>query len=91
MRALSKGKNRNTSRWFNIIKLTALSSSLLLENLNITPNDVSFDVISKKYAEFSTYKEIKEVFLVNLEIFEFILSKNDEYTIFRWIWQVVIK
>lgn len=42
--------------------LTALSSSLLLENLNITPNDVSFDVITTKYAEFSTYKEIKEVF-----------------------------
>lgn len=34
---------------------TALGNILLLENLNITLNDVSVDVITNKYAKFSSY------------------------------------
>lgn len=60
---------------------TALGNILLLENLNITLNDVSVNVKTNKYAIPETL--IKEVFFsVKIVIFKFIPSKKIENTTF---------
>lgn len=80
MRSLSKGK-----RW------RSLSSSLLLENQDLSFNDVSCNAITKVYAKPSSYhswKSDQESFFgdnLNISIYDF------QKVQLCWTWQVAIK